>query len=184
MLCRLALADDDFAGGELECLASLDTRTIVIGQVHKERQPPERTERRCGVRSHTRLRYWWINSMAIEPSPTAEATRLIEPWRTSPATKMPRYVCFEQIGLAFERPVARTTAINRKIGAGENVTTLVIFNQICDTGGVRPCADKNEKSHRRRGCCLPRLVVRDGDTFEVVFAVCLDHARLQLHHNI
>ena len=27
--------------------------------------------------------------MAIDPSPTAEATRLIEPWRTSPATKIP-----------------------------------------------------------------------------------------------
>ena len=89
MLCRLALADDDFAGGESERLASLDTRTIVIGQVRKERQPSERIERRCGVRSHTRSRYWWINSMAIEPSPTAEATRLIEPWRTSPAAKMP-----------------------------------------------------------------------------------------------
>src|SRR6202035_1480666 len=95
-----------------------------------------------------------------------------------------RYVCFEQIGLAFERPVARTTAIKRKISAGENVTTLVTFNQICDAGGVRRCADKNEKSHRRRGCGLPRLIVRDGDAFEVVFAVCLDHTRLQLHYNV
>ena len=63
MLCRLALADDDFAGGESERLASLDTRTIVIGQVRKERQPSERIECRCAVRSHTRLRYWWINSV-------------------------------------------------------------------------------------------------------------------------
>src|SRR5262249_37243037 len=37
----------------------------------------------------TSARYWWIKETAIDPSPTPEATRLIEPWRTSPATKMP-----------------------------------------------------------------------------------------------
>ena len=32
-------------------------------------------------------RCWWMNEIATEPSP--EATRLTEPWRTSPAAKMP-----------------------------------------------------------------------------------------------
>src|ERR1700731_5441333 len=88
MLCRLALADDDFAGGESEHLASLDTRSIVIGQVRKERQPSERIERRCGVRSHTRSRYWWINSMAIERPMRPKVSQWIEPWRIQPATKL------------------------------------------------------------------------------------------------
>jgi hypothetical protein len=34
-------------------------------------------------------RYWWIIRTAIAPSPTAEATRLIEPERTSPAANTP-----------------------------------------------------------------------------------------------
>ncbi len=39
--------------------------------------------------SHAIARYWWISETAIEPSPTALATRLIDRARTSPATKMP-----------------------------------------------------------------------------------------------
>jgi hypothetical protein len=34
-------------------------------------------------------RRWWTRRTAIEPSPTAEATRLIEPEWTSPTAKMP-----------------------------------------------------------------------------------------------
>ena len=34
-------------------------------------------------------RRWWTSRTAIEPSPTAEATRLIEPECTSPTAKMP-----------------------------------------------------------------------------------------------
>ena len=40
-------------------------------------------------RAHAIARYWWISETAIEPSPTALATRLIERARTSPATKIP-----------------------------------------------------------------------------------------------
>ncbi len=39
--------------------------------------------------AHASTRYSWINDTAIEPSPTALATRLIERARTSPATKTP-----------------------------------------------------------------------------------------------
>ena len=34
-------------------------------------------------------RYWWTKAIAMLPSPTPEATRLMEPWRTSPAAKTP-----------------------------------------------------------------------------------------------
>ena len=39
--------------------------------------------------AHALARYSWIRETAIDPSPTALATRLIERARTSPATKMP-----------------------------------------------------------------------------------------------
>jgi hypothetical protein len=41
------------------------------------------------VRYCTLARYWWTKAIAMLPSPTPEATRLTEPWRTSPAAKMP-----------------------------------------------------------------------------------------------
>jgi len=40
---------------------------------------------RCGYP----LNIWWTNEIAIDPSPTAEATRLTLPPRTSPAAKTP-----------------------------------------------------------------------------------------------
>ena len=33
-----------------------------------------------------------MRATAMAPSPTAEATRLIDPWRTSPATKRPGWL--------------------------------------------------------------------------------------------
>src|SRR5204863_8734135 len=38
---------------------------------------------------HASARYSWMSDTAIEPSPTAEATRLMERARTSPATNTP-----------------------------------------------------------------------------------------------
>ena len=48
-----------------------------------------RAARRAWPGAHAFARYWWISETAIEPSPTALATRLIERARTSPATKIP-----------------------------------------------------------------------------------------------
>src|SRR6478752_6725243 len=45
---------------------------------------------RFGVaRFHETLSAWCTEAITIEPSPTAEATRLIDPDRTSPTAKMP-----------------------------------------------------------------------------------------------
>ena len=45
-----------------------------------------------------------MSATAIAPSPTAEATRLMEPWRTSPATKRPGWLDSRKSGGAGERP--------------------------------------------------------------------------------
>ena len=52
----------------------------------------EEVDRRAAARrtaAHASARYSWISDTAIEPSPTALATRLIERARTSPATNTP-----------------------------------------------------------------------------------------------
>ncbi len=36
-----------------------------------------------------KARYWWTDRTAAEPSPTAAATRLVDPERTSPTAKRP-----------------------------------------------------------------------------------------------
>ncbi|MDQ3062226.1 MAG: hypothetical protein M3R14_05100 [Acidobacteriota bacterium] len=47
------------------------------------------------------LRYSWTNCTAIEPSPTAEATRLTESLRTSPAAKTPARLVSRKNGGLF-----------------------------------------------------------------------------------
>ena len=64
-----------------------------LGELRRRRA--RRTGRRSAARprsgrtAHGSTRYWWISETAIEPSPTALATRLIERARTSPATNTP-----------------------------------------------------------------------------------------------
>jgi hypothetical protein len=57
-----------------------------------------------GAGASSNARYWCTSSTAIAPSPTAEATRLIEPARTSPtAKKLPGGWSQEQTGCADDR---------------------------------------------------------------------------------
>src|SRR5438132_6120201 len=59
-------------------------------------------ERLLNIRlSHLSLRYSCTNWTAIEPSPTAEATRLAEPDRTSPAAKTPGRLVSNRNGCRF-----------------------------------------------------------------------------------
>lgn len=52
-----------------------------------------------GVRSADQVpKYSWIWRMAIDPSPTADATRLTEPLRTSPAANTPGRLVSSIIG--------------------------------------------------------------------------------------
>ena len=46
-------------------------------------------DRCCACRAHASARYWCTSETAIDPSPTALATRLIDRARTSPATNTP-----------------------------------------------------------------------------------------------
>ena len=70
-------------------------------QRRKYERPPKQTERIVPERYVVRApalrvrsqlcvaRRSWTERTALEPSPTAAATRFIEPWRTSPAANTP-----------------------------------------------------------------------------------------------
>ena len=84
----LVLLEDQLAG--LELLRARDgdpLGELLVVDVIEEIDGAQLGER-DGL-AHAWARYSWISETAIEPSPTALATRLIERARTSPATKTP-----------------------------------------------------------------------------------------------
>ena len=70
-------------------------------------QPLEQVHAAAARLNGHSARYSWISDTAIEPSPTALATRLIERARTSPATNTPGHRRLQQVRVALERPARR-----------------------------------------------------------------------------
>ena len=80
-----------------------------------------------------------MNCTAIEPSPTAEATRFTLPARTSPTAKDARTPGFEQIGGTAKRP------IEPQFGAGLDELFFVQRKAACEPCGIRIGARHYEK---------------------------------------
>ena len=76
-------------GATRRCVTASQSASCVVVQVVEEVDRPQLAERQRGGPAHASARYWWISETAIEPSPTALATRLKERARTSPATSTP-----------------------------------------------------------------------------------------------
>ena len=89
--------------------------------------------------AHASTRYWWISETAIEPSPTALATRLNERARTSPATNTPGTRRLEQVRLALERPARALD-----VGPGEDEPALVARDHAVEPVRARRGADEDE----------------------------------------
>lgn len=62
----------------------------------------------------------WTSFAAIDPSPTADATRLMEPCRTSPAASTPGIVVSSE-GTTVERPVV----VLRHVLAGDHEAMVI-----------------------------------------------------------
>ena len=85
----LALLGDNLAGSEV--VGPRRRNPSVERGVVEVVEQVDRAQLGGGDRrgAHASARYSWISETAIEPSPTALATRLIERARTSPATNTP-----------------------------------------------------------------------------------------------
>src|SRR5215212_943744 len=66
--------------------------------VHKDLRRPAKTGPHDSVQVLAWFRYLWTICMAMEPSPTAEATRLTDPHLTSPAANTPGTLVSRSIG--------------------------------------------------------------------------------------
>ena len=84
----------------------------------------------------------------MEPSPTAEATRFTEPWRTSPATKTPGTLLSSRNGSRFSCQTSGILPSLRKIRPGKQKSLVVAQNARRKPGRDRRRADKN----KQRGC--------------------------------
>src|SRR6266446_707244 len=101
--------------------------------------------RRCA--HWTFAKYWCMNCTTTAPSPTPEATRLTEPWRTSPTTKIPG------------------TLVSSKPGSRSRVQDVGLFPFRSKSGPERmkPRSSRSivSPSHSVRGCApmnMKRLV--------------------------
>src|SRR2546426_841030 len=74
----------------LRCAAPASTNGGRLGAICRAKSCQEETfVNPEALRPHISFKYWCTNATAIAPSPTAEATRLMEPERTSPAASTP-----------------------------------------------------------------------------------------------
>jgi AraC-like DNA-binding protein len=68
--------------------------------------------RNCKCRHHYSFRSWWTNETAIDPSPSADATRFTLPARTSPAERLAEQLAMSPRSLSrwFQKEVKETPA--------------------------------------------------------------------------
>ena len=131
---------------------------------------------RCSVANS-----WWSNWIAIEPSPTADATRLTEPWRTSPAANTPGMLVSRRNGRAVERPDRR----RRQVGAGEDEALLVPLDLGGQPLGVRAGADHEEQRvgrRRSRSCAVG--AVAQHEVLEPAVAAAADDLGAEPHLDV
>ena len=93
-----------------------------------------------------RARYSWITRTAIEPSPTAEATRLIEPERPSPTVKTPGQAGLQRQGGAADRVGGAAEVGDLEVDAGEEEAVVVLGEGAVEPLGAGVGADEDEEA--------------------------------------
>ena len=109
------------------------------------------------------------------PSPTPDATRLTEPWRTSPAAKMPGTLVSSRNGSRSSGHAAFPARDQvHHVAAGADITVLVADHRRGQPVGLRVGADEHEHGGRGFGDEFSGVAVLDDDGLEVVFAFDAD----------
>ena len=125
-----------------------------------------------------------MNCTATDPSPTPEATRFTEPWRTSPTAKMPGTLVSRRKGSRSSvHPLGRCPS-RMKVGTGQNETALVALDDIRQPIRSRQSADKNEHRARRHALHLVGVRTQDRNFFQMRLAMSLRHAGVRPHLNV
>ena len=116
--------------------------------------------------------------MAIAPSPTAAATLLAEPLRTSPTAKTPGLLVSSGKG-----PVPlRTAGCGQRTGPGPDEAVVVKVNQAAQPVCARYSPDEDEERARRKDAPRAGTAADDGDRLQRLVAVQLPH--LAVRHDL
>jgi len=111
----------------------------------------------------------------MAPSPTAEATRLIEPWRHITRREHARHGGFQIVRLAIELPVVGQRPVFAKVGPGNKIILFVAD----DAHPFRPFsiryrAETEKQKARLDGPFLTGLAVLERDRLQHVIAMQRD----------
>ena len=126
---------------------------------------------KASSRAHRPARRWWTSRTAIEPSPTAEATRLTEPEWTSPTAKIPGRLVSRKNGRSSPCAVE---VLALDVAAGEQKAVLVHRDVAAQPVGVGIGADEHEQRLGLELAALAGARVGDDDRLERGLALELD----------
>ena len=117
----------------------------------------------------------WTSRTAIDPSPTAEATRLTEPLRASPTAKTPGAARLErQAG-----PAGAAVGSVGDVGAGEDEAGAIQLDRPPQPFGAGVGADEDEEPARVEAAVGAVAAVDHGQPVELAVAVQLDDLGLR-----
>jgi hypothetical protein len=117
-----------------------------------------------------------MNCTATDPSPTPEATRFMEPCRTSPTAKIPGTLVSSRNGIAVVRPALRTSPVANKVGPSQQETALVALDHIRQPIGSRQGPNKDKHRACRHALNFAGIGTEHRNLFQVSLAMGLNHA--------
>src|SRR5580698_944392 len=103
--------------------------------------------------------------MAIDPSPTADATRFTELCRTSPAANTPGCAGFEQVGVPSQGPASS------QVRAGQDEAPLVAPDHLGQPVGEWLRADQDEQPVGRLCAGIACVLVPESELLQTSIAV-------------
>ena len=111
--------------------------------------------------------------MAMEPSPTAEATRFTDPYRTSPTAKTPGRLDSRNIGSrrSGQSPAGRL----QQIGPGHHEPRLIAAYGIWQPLGARLGPDQDEQGSRPDRFGRTGFQIGKGQAFQAVLPGAAGH---------
>src|SRR6266511_5461647 len=110
--------------------------------------PPQGWLARWSRSRQSQRRWSWVRRIAIEPSPTADATRFTDRWRTSPTANTPAGWTQGAGEGAAAASLGRSLA-SQQIRTGDHEPPLVAFDIVWQPMRMGLGADQDEQGHGR-----------------------------------
>ena len=111
----------------------------------------------------------------MEPSPTAEATRFTDPYRTSPTAKTPGRLDSRNIGSRRSGQSPAGLAVLQEVGPGHHEPRLIAAHGIGQPLGARLGSDQDEQGSRPDRFGPTGFQIGKGQAFQAVLPGAAGH---------